>query len=95
SCRVQTEFESGFFRASPLSFGLSGSFYILRYRLCRIESSCQSTSSLLVVTWLIRVKRSRWFSSGEVQFRGMSKGLYELLWLRRFLTEIGLHPMLK
>ncbi|PON46979.1 hypothetical protein TorRG33x02_324480, partial [Trema orientale] len=26
-CRVQAEFESGFFWASPSSFGLSGSFY--------------------------------------------------------------------
>ncbi|PON95052.1 hypothetical protein TorRG33x02_092510 [Trema orientale] len=31
-CRVQAEFESGFFRASPSDFGLSGSFYIPRER---------------------------------------------------------------
>ena len=28
-------------------------------------------------------------SSAEVEFRGMSKGLYELLWLKRLLEEIG------
>ena len=31
-------------------------------------------------------------SSAEVEFRGMAKGLCELLWLRRLLTEIGFAP---
>ena len=28
-------------------------------------------------------------SSAEAEFRGMAKGLYELLWLKRLLTKIG------
>lgn len=31
-------------------------------------------------------------SSAEAEFRGMSKGLSELLWLRRLVTEIGFPP---
>jgi hypothetical protein len=31
-------------------------------------------------------------SSAEAEFRGMAKGLCELLWLRRLLTEIGFAP---
>ncbi|PON41084.1 hypothetical protein PanWU01x14_292360, partial [Parasponia andersonii] len=44
-----------------------------------------------LVTWSKKQKIVA-FSNGEVEFRGMSKGLYELLWLRRFLTEIGFAP---
>jgi hypothetical protein len=31
-------------------------------------------------------------SSVEAEFRGMAKGLCELLWLRRLLTKIGFAP---
>ena len=31
-------------------------------------------------------------SSAEAEFRGMAKGLCELLWLRRLLTKIGFAP---
>jgi hypothetical protein len=31
-------------------------------------------------------------SSAKTEFRGMAKGLCELLWLRRLLTKIGLAP---
>jgi len=31
-------------------------------------------------------------SSAEAEFRGMAKGLCELLWLRRLLTNIGFTP---
>jgi hypothetical protein len=31
-------------------------------------------------------------SSAEAEFRGMAKGLCELLWLRRLLSEIGFAP---
>ena len=31
-------------------------------------------------------------SSAEAEFRGMAKGLCELLWLKRLLTEMGFAP---
>ena len=31
-------------------------------------------------------------SSAEAEFRGMVKGICELLWLKRLLTEIGFAP---
>jgi hypothetical protein len=31
-------------------------------------------------------------SSAEAEFQGMAKGLCELLWLKRLLTEIGFAP---
>ena len=31
-------------------------------------------------------------SSAKAEFRGISKGLCELLWLERLLTEIGFAP---
>ena len=31
-------------------------------------------------------------SSVEAEFRGISKGLYEILWLRNLLSEVGYHP---
>ena len=31
-------------------------------------------------------------SSAEAEFRGMAKGLCELLWLKRLLTKIGIFP---
>jgi hypothetical protein len=31
-------------------------------------------------------------SSAEAEFRGMSKGLCELLWLRKLMTELGYGP---
>jgi len=34
-------------------------------------------------------------SSAEAEFRGMSKGLCELLWLKRLLTEIGVKPKME
>jgi len=34
-------------------------------------------------------------SSAEAEFRGMAKGLCELLWLRRLLTKIGFAPNCK
>lgn len=32
-------------------------------------------------------------STIEAEFRGMAKGLCELLWLKRLLTEIGFGPL--
>jgi hypothetical protein len=34
-------------------------------------------------------------SSAESEFRGMVKAIYELLWLRKFLTELGFEPQSK
>jgi hypothetical protein len=31
-------------------------------------------------------------SSAEAEFRGMAKGLCELLWIKRLLTELGFTP---
>ena len=45
-----------------------------------------------LVTWRSKKQKVVALSSAEAEFRGMAKGLCELLWLRRLLTEIGFAP---
>ena len=45
-----------------------------------------------LVTWRSKKQKVVALSSAEAEFCGMAKGLCELLWLRRLLTEIGLTP---
>ncbi|RVW68323.1 Retrovirus-related Pol polyprotein from transposon TNT 1-94 [Vitis vinifera] len=45
-----------------------------------------------LVTWRSKKQKVVALSSAEVEFRGMAKGLCELLWLKRLLTEIGFAP---
>jgi hypothetical protein len=45
-----------------------------------------------LVTWRSRKQKVVALSSVEVEFRGMSKGLCELIWLRKLLAEIGFAP---
>ncbi|WJZ80908.1 hypothetical protein VitviT2T_000776 [Vitis vinifera] len=45
-----------------------------------------------LVTWRSKKQKVVALSSAKVKFRGMAKGLCELLWLRRLLTEIGFPP---
>ncbi|RVW24916.1 Retrovirus-related Pol polyprotein from transposon RE1 [Vitis vinifera] len=45
-----------------------------------------------LVTWRSKKQRVVALSSAEAEFRGMAKGLCELLWLKRLLTEIGFAP---
>ena len=45
-----------------------------------------------LVTWRSKKQKVVALSSAEAEFRGMAKGLCELLWLRRLLTEIGFTP---
>jgi hypothetical protein len=45
-----------------------------------------------LVTWRSKKQNVVALSSAEAEFRGMAKGLCELLWLRRLLTEIGFAP---
>ena len=42
-----------------------------------------------LVTWKSKKQKVVALSSAEAEFRGMAKGLCELLWLRRLLMEIG------
>ena len=42
-----------------------------------------------LVTWRSKKQKVVALSSAKSKFRGMAKGLCELLWLRRLLTEIG------
>jgi hypothetical protein len=42
-----------------------------------------------LVTWRSKKQKVVALSSVEAEFRGMAKGLCELLWLRRLLSEIG------
>ena len=42
-----------------------------------------------LVTWRSKKQKVVALSSAETEFRGMAKGLCELLWLRRLLEEIG------
>lgn len=45
-----------------------------------------------LVTWRSKKQKVVALSSAEAEFRGMAKGLCELLWLRRLMTEIGFAP---
>lgn len=45
-----------------------------------------------LVTWKSKKQKVVALSSVEAEFRGMAKGLCELLWLRRLLIEIGFAP---
>jgi hypothetical protein len=45
-----------------------------------------------LVTWRSKKQKVVARSSAEAEFRGMAKGLCELLWLRRLLMEIGYGP---
>jgi len=45
-----------------------------------------------LVTWRSKKQKVVALSSAEAEFRGMAKGLCELLWLRRLLSEIGFAP---
>jgi hypothetical protein len=45
-----------------------------------------------LVTWRSKKHNVVALSSAEAEFRGMAKGLCELLWLKRLLTEIGFAP---
>ncbi|PSS35187.1 Metalloendoproteinase [Actinidia chinensis var. chinensis] len=45
-----------------------------------------------LVTWRSKKQKVVALSSAEAKFRGMAKGLYELLWLKRLLIEIGFTP---
>jgi hypothetical protein len=45
-----------------------------------------------LVTWRSKKQKVVALSSAEAEFRGMVKGLCELLWLRRLLSEIGFAP---
>ena len=45
-----------------------------------------------LVTWRSKKQKVVALSSAEAEFRGMAKGLCELLWFRRLLTEIGFAP---
>lgn len=46
-----------------------------------------------LVTWRSKKQKVVALSSAEAEFRGMNKGLCELLWLRKLLTEIGFPPV--
>jgi hypothetical protein len=45
-----------------------------------------------LVTWRSKKQKVVALSCTEAEFLGMTKGLCELLWLRRLLTEIGFAP---
>ena len=43
-------------------------------------------------TWRSKEQKVAVLSSTEAEFRGMAKGLYDLLWLINLLTEVGFPP---
>ncbi|CAL8132337.1 unnamed protein product [Prunus armeniaca] len=45
-----------------------------------------------LVTWRSKKQNVVALSSPEAEFRGMTKGICELLWLRKLLTELGYKP---
>ena len=46
-----------------------------------------------LVTWRSKKRKVAAMSRAEAEFRGMSKGLCELLWLKKLLKEIGYTPV--
>jgi hypothetical protein len=42
-----------------------------------------------LVTWRSKKQKVVALSSAKAEFRGMTKGLCELLWLKRLMEEIG------
>lgn len=44
------------------------------------------------ITWKSKIEKVVSLSSIEAEIRGMTKGLCELLWLKRLLTKIGIAP---
>ncbi|KAJ0584756.1 putative RNA-directed DNA polymerase [Helianthus annuus] len=45
-----------------------------------------------LVTWRSKKQKVVALSSAEPEFRGIAKGITEVLWVRRLLTEIGFPP---
>ena len=45
-----------------------------------------------LITWKSKKQKVVALSSAEAEFRGISKGLCELFWLRSLMSEIGYHP---
>ena len=45
-----------------------------------------------LVTWRSKKQKVVSLSSAEAEFRGIARGLAEVLWIRKLLTEIGFRP---
>ncbi|XP_076959913.1 secreted RxLR effector protein 161-like [Bidens hawaiensis] len=45
-----------------------------------------------LVTWRSKKQKVVALSSAEAEFRGIARGLTEVLWIRKLLTEIGFPP---
>ena len=45
-----------------------------------------------LVTWRSKKQKVVAMSSAEAEFRGVAKGITEVLWLRKLLTELGFPP---
>ena len=45
-----------------------------------------------LVTWKSKKQKVVALSSVKAEFRGISKGVYELIWLKSLLNEIGYTP---
>ncbi|GJZ13857.1 hypothetical protein Tco_0549087 [Tanacetum coccineum] len=45
-----------------------------------------------IVTWRSKKQKVMALSSAEAEFRGIARGITEVLWIRKLLTEIGYPP---
>ncbi|GJX25897.1 putative ribonuclease H-like domain-containing protein [Tanacetum coccineum] len=45
-----------------------------------------------LVTWRSKQQKVMALSSAEAEFRGIARGITEVLWIRKLLTEIGYPP---
>lgn len=45
-----------------------------------------------LVTWKSKKQKVVALSSAEAEFRGMSRGITEIIWIRKLLTELGFPP---
>jgi len=47
-----------------------------------------------LVTWRSKKQKVVALSSAEVEFQGIAKGITEVLWIKKLITEIGFPPQL-
>jgi hypothetical protein len=93
-----------YLKSSPgkgLIFSKNGNLEVKGYTDADWAGNCldrKSTSGYFtfvggnLVTWRSKKQNVVALSSAESEFRGMAKGLCELLWLKKLLTEIGFAP---
>lgn len=79
-----TQTRTTLFFISTVFLRLINKIYIWVFHICFVDGN--------LVTWRSKKQKIVALSSTEVEFRGMEKGLCELLQIKRLLSEIGFGP---